>query len=88
MKIDFKKSFLKELKKLKNKRLRDDIHECIVQVEYANNLTQIKNIKKLIGYDVYYRIRVGDYRIGIKIEEDVVYFVIFEHRKDIYKGFP
>lgn len=88
MKTDFKKSFLKELKKLKNKSLKDEIHECIVQVESARNVTQIKNIKKLTGYDVYYRIRVGDYRVGVKIEKDLVYFVIFEHRKDIYKGFP
>jgi mRNA interferase RelE/StbE len=88
MKTDFKKSFLKELKKLKNKSLKDEIHECIIQVESARNLTQIKNIKKLTGYDVYYRIRVGDYRVGVKIEKDLVYFVIFEHRRDIYKGFP
>ena len=88
MKIDFRKSFLKELKKLKNKNLKNSIHECIVQVESAGNINQIKNIKKLAGYDVYYRIRVGDYRIGIKIEREIVHFVIFEHRKDIYKGFP
>jgi mRNA interferase RelE/StbE len=57
-------------------------------VESAGNLTQVKNLKKLVGYNIYYRIRVGDYRIGIKVEEEVVYFVVFEHRKDICKGFP
>jgi mRNA interferase RelE/StbE len=86
--IDFKKSFLKGLKNLSNKRLKNSINECIVQIEAVENITQIKNIKKLSGYDNYYRIRVGDYRIGIKIEEQIVYFVVFEHRKDIYKGFP
>jgi len=88
MKIEFKKSFLKELKKLKNKSLKANVAECILQVESAKNLSQIKNLKKLTGYDVYYRIRVGDYRIGIKIEKDVVFFVVFEHRKSIYQGFP
>ena len=88
MKIDFKKSFLKELKKLKNKSLKNSIHDCIIQVESAGNHTQIKNLKKLAGYDIFYRIRVGDYRIGVKIENEIVYFVVFEHRKDIYKGFP
>ena len=88
MKIEFKKSFLTELKKLKDKSLKANVAECILQVESAKNLSQIKNLKKLTGYDVYYRIRVGDYRIGIKIEKDVVFFVVFEHRKSIYQGFP
>lgn len=88
MKVDFKKSFLKELKRLNNKSLKNAIFECISQVESVENPTQIKNLKKLSGYDVYYRIRVGDYRIGVKIEKEIVYFVVFEHRKDIYKGFP
>jgi mRNA interferase RelE/StbE len=88
MKIEFKKSFLKELKKLKSKSLQHSIFECIVQVESADNINLIKNLKKLAGYDAHYRIRVGEYRIGVKIEKDLVYFVVFEHRKDIYKGFP
>ena len=88
MKVEFKKSFLKELKKLNNKGLKHSIEDCIIQVESADNISQIKNLKKLSGYDIYFRIRVGDYRIGIKIEDDIVYFVVFEHRKDIYKGFP
>ena len=88
MKVEFKNSFLKELKKLKNKSLKNSIADCIEQVESAQNISQIKNLKKLTGYDIYYRIRVGDYRIGLKVEKDVVYFVVFEHRKDIYRGFP
>ena len=86
--IEFKKSFLKELKKLKNKQLKDSIIDCITQIESSQNITDIKNLKKLTGYESYYRIRIGDYRIGIKIEDQIIYFVVFEHRKDIYKGFP
>ena len=88
MKIEFKKSFLSDIKKLKSKSLKDSVSDCIKQVESSVNLTQIKNLKKLTGYDKYYRIRMGDYRIGVKIENDTVYFVVFEHRKDIYRGFP
>jgi mRNA interferase RelE/StbE len=88
MKVEFKKSFLKELQKLRNKGLKNSIADCIVQVESANSISQIKNIKKLAGFDDYYRIRIGDYRIGLKIENNTVYFVVFEHRKDIYKKFP
>ncbi len=88
MNIEFKKSFLKEIKKLKNKSLKRSIIDCITQVESAQNLSQIKNIKKLTGYDFHYRIRISEYRIGIKVENEVLYFVVFEHRKNIYKTFP
>jgi mRNA interferase RelE/StbE len=88
MKVDFKKSFLKELKKLKNKSLQNAIYQSILQVESAENISQVHNLKKLNGFDHHYRIRVGEYRIGLKIEKEIVYFVVFEHRKDIYKGFP
>jgi mRNA interferase RelE/StbE len=88
MKVEFKRSFLKELQKLRDKTLKNHIIETITEVESAKNSTQIKNLKKLSGYDMYYRIKIGTYRIGIKIEKEVVYFVVFEHRKDIYRGFP
>lgn len=88
MKVSFKKSFLKELKKLKDKHLKDSVAACILQVESVSSVQKIKNIKKLAGYDHYYRIRVGDYRIGLKIEDDLIFFVVIEHRKDIYKMFP
>lgn len=88
MKVEFKKSFLKELKKLKSKSLQQSIYDCILQVEAAQSISSIKNLKKLAGYEWHYRIRLGDYRIGLKIENDTVYFVVCDHRKDIYKGFP
>jgi mRNA-degrading endonuclease RelE of RelBE toxin-antitoxin system len=34
-------------------------------------------------------LRAGDYRIGLKWDEEekILYFVTFNHRKDIYKAF-
>jgi len=88
MKVEFKKSFLKGLNKLKNKHLKNSIANCIIQVESAEKTTNIRNLKKLVGYDIYYRIRIGEYRIGLKVENNLVYFVVCEHRKEIYKKFP
>ena len=56
MKIEFKKSFLSDIKKLKSKSLKDSVTDCIKQVEFSINLRQIKNLKNLTGYDKYYRI--------------------------------
>jgi mRNA interferase RelE/StbE len=88
MKVEFKKSFLKDLKTIKNSNLKKSIASCIIEIENSKDLSSIRNLKKLSGYNNYYRIRINDYRLGLKVEEDVVYFVIIEHRKDIYKVFP
>lgn len=86
--VEFKNSFLKDLKKLKNKSLQHSIYHCIIQVESAESISEIKNIKKLKGYDSYFRIRIGDYRIGIKQVDGIIFFVVFDHRKDFYTIFP
>lgn len=90
MKVSFKNSFLKSIQKIRNSELKEDIFEVISNVENAQSLEEIQNFKKLKGYSVYFRIRIGDYRIGIKWVEETktVFFVTFDHRKNIYKKFP
>ena len=88
MKVEFKKSFLKDLKTIKNSNLKKSIANSIIEIENSKDLSSIRNLKKLSGYNNYYRIRINDYRLGLKVEKDVVFFVIIEHRKDIYKVFP
>jgi mRNA-degrading endonuclease RelE of RelBE toxin-antitoxin system len=53
MKVEFKNSFLKDLKKLKNKSLQNSIYNCILQIESAPNVSSIKNIKKLKGFETH-----------------------------------
>ncbi len=88
MKALFEKSFGRDLKKIKDKRLLRQAQEAIEQVESASSLNDVPNLKKLQGFDTYYRIRVGDYRIGIELSEGKVIFVCVLNRKDIYRYFP
>ncbi len=57
-------------------------------IEEAIFMSDIKGLKKLKGFKDAYRIRIGDYRLGIFINKDTVQFARFAHRKDIYKLFP
>jgi len=52
------------------------------------SLRDIRNLKKLKGYKNLFRIKIGDFRIGIFIENDTVEFARVVHHKDIYKLFP
>ncbi len=41
------------------------------------------------GFKTFYRIRLGDYRVGVELEADLmVRFIIIAHRKEIYRFFP
>ena len=88
MKTAFKATFLKALKKIDSNQLKGDIANAILNIESAENISQISQLKKLKGYKQYYRIRIGNYRIGIKIEGKTVYFVDVDHRGNIYRIFP
>ncbi len=88
MKVIFKSSFERDLKKIGNKSLVPEIEKMIENIEKAANVNDIENIKKLSGYKTFYRIKIKDFRLGLNIENDTVYFVRFLPRKDIYKLFP
>jgi mRNA interferase RelE/StbE len=88
VKVGFKTSFLKDSSKITNKATLKRIKATIETVEKAENLQNIADLKKLRGEDHYYRIRVGEYRIGLLVPEDACIFVRCLHRKDIYRYFP
>ena len=89
MKVEFKKSFVKDLKlKSNDKRLLEKVEQIIGMADDAENSHQISNLKKLKAESHYYRIRSGDYRLGLIIENDTVTFVRLLHRSDIYRFFP
>ena len=54
--------------------------------ELANN-PRPAGIKKLVGYDGHYRLRVGDYRVIYEIHDGKLTILVVEvgHRKDIYR---
>jgi len=88
VKIQFRASFAKDLRSIKNKDLLNRIKETIEQVEKALTPQDITNLKKLRGGINYYRLRVGEYRIGLTIKSDTVTFVRCLNRKEIYRYFP
>ena len=88
MKVSFKKSFIKDLKNLP-KNIQEKIKKLVFEeIPNKNSLSEIPGVKKLKGADNYYRIRIGDYRIGFKYENGKIVFYRVLHRKQIYKKFP
>ena len=88
MKTTITKTFIKKVSKIKDKKLRITIFAIIQEIELIDNIYEIRNMKKLSGHEFAYRIRIGKYRIGVFIKNEVVEFSNFDHRSKIYKIFP
>jgi mRNA interferase RelE/StbE len=88
MKTEFLKQFIKDADKLSVQSVRNEVIKAINNVEDSASPAGIRGLKKLSGCKNAFRIKIGDYRIGIFIEKDIVEFARVVHRKDIYKVFP
>ncbi len=88
MELEFRDSFLKDVKRIKETRVKKKIAAVISDAQKATSLLDLINVKKLEGSNTYYRIRVGDYRVGIKLQDKTLIFMRCLNRKDIYRYFP
>ena len=88
MKVAVQKSFEKDISKIKNKLLAQKILSTIEELETFGVISDIPHLKKLKGEGNYYRIRIGEFRLGFKIEKDTIVLLRIMARKDIYKYFP
>ncbi len=88
MKVRFQESFGKDLRRLRDKALLARIRETLQAVENAERLDEVPHLRKLQGGEKYYRIRIGDYRIGLILEGNVAVFVRALHRREVYRYFP
>jgi len=88
VKVVFRQSFERDLKKIKDRSMLDRVRQVIELIEAADNLQEMPNVKKLTGSKSFFRIRIGEYRIGIFLDADEVEFVRCLHRRDMYRYFP
>lgn len=88
MELEFRETFLKDVKRIKETAVKKKIATVISGAQKATSLLDLNNVKKLEGSTDYYRIRVGDYRIGVKLQSKTLIFMRCLNRKDIYRYFP
>lgn len=86
--VHFEKSFLKDIKKLNDTTIASKLKTIIKNFEEIDSMNNLQNIKKLKGHSLYYRLKIGNYRLGFKVEGNKIEIIRFLHRKDIYRLFP
>lgn len=88
MQITYQKRFLKELVRIPIKHRQRIERFVFDQFPQSKTIIETGRIERLKGYQGYYKIRFGDYRVGLKIDGDKVVFERVLHRKDIYRFYP
>ena len=79
MQIEFSEKFIKDIENIEEKKILIKLENII---ENIKNKKPIK-MKKIKGFKNFYRIRIGDYRLGIEMDKEKVIIKRFLHRKKI-----
>lgn len=88
MQIQFNRKFFKDLAAIGSKQRSQIEHFINQNVAHPEMIEKSGKLEKLKGYQNYYKIRIGDYRLGIRLEANICYFERVLHRKEVYKKFP
>ncbi len=87
--VRYTRTFCKELAKLLA-GVRERVEKTAFGAEVKEDPFLAGKAQKLKGYQDYYKLRFGSYRVGLSIdfEERVIEFRRVRHRNDIYRKFP
>lgn len=92
MLLHYRQLFLKDLKLLNDSHFRREVMDALVALRDAGSIEELlafHPVKKLQGYNHYYRLRIGEYRLGFRHENDGSLTLIrLRPRNDIYEKFP
>lgn len=86
--IEYRKRFLKELARIPSARRKEIEYFAFDILPQIQALGKEGNIEQMKGYPGFYKIRFGDYRVGLRLEGEIVILERVCHRKDIYRYFP
>ena len=88
MKIEYRKRFLKELAKIPSKN-RIKIEKFVFEeLPELDSIFESGKIEQMKGYPSYYKVRFGSYRVGLKMENEIVILERVLDLKDIYRYYP
>jgi len=86
--VQYRKSFLRDLKKLKRQPVYGRIFElAFTTLPEADRLRDVVGVKAMRGYPNRYRIRIGDYRVGIQVQGTNIQVMRVLHRREFYRYF-
>ncbi|WP_292436336.1 type II toxin-antitoxin system RelE/ParE family toxin [Methylobacter sp.] len=88
MKVEYSKNFLKELAAVPSD-VRSKIESFVFdELVSASSIYEMGKVEKMKGYDGFYKVRFGNYRLGLMLKNETIAVKTVMHRREIYKFFP
>jgi mRNA interferase RelE/StbE len=88
MKVEYSKKFLKQLAAVPGD-IRSKIESFVFEeLVSTSSIYEMGKVEKLKGYDGFYKVRFGNYRLGLVVENETITVKTVMHRREIYKFFP
>jgi mRNA interferase RelE/StbE len=89
LEITYTKTFLKDLAKVIPVKRRRQIEKFVFEdLPILSSIENAGNVEKMTGYKNHYKVRFGDYRVGIFKNNSTPELQRVLNRKEIYKFFP
>lgn len=88
MKVKYSKKFLKQLAAVPSD-IRSKIESFVFdELVSTSSIYEMGKVEKMKGYDGFYKVRFGNYRLGLVLENEIITVKTVMHRREIYKFFP
>ena len=88
MNLDPSPAFNRDLRRIRDRHLQRRIARKIQELEASDSISEVVGVRPMTGWERHYRIRIGNYRMGLAVDGNVVTLLRFLHRRDIYRYFP
>ena len=86
--MEFRNSFLKDIKKVKQTAIKSLVKKVIEDCEQADTISDIPHCEPLHSRGKFFKIKHRQYRLGVYIDKGTVEFLKFGTRQNFYKDFP
>ncbi len=88
MEVKYSKKFLKQLAAVPSD-IQSKIESFVFdELVSTSSIYEMGKVEKMKGYDGFYKVRFGNYRLGLVLENEIITVKAVMHRREIYKFFP
>jgi mRNA interferase RelE/StbE len=88
MTVEPTRRFLRDVRGIGSAQIRRRLDQAIQELIEADNITEVAGVSRLRAEGQHYRIRIGDYRLGITMDGETAVLRRFLPRGEIYRYFP
>ena len=88
MEIRYHNQFHRDLRRLGNPSLAAQVEQVIEELKAAPTIRDMHGVSRMTAPGEHYRVRIGEYRLGITMDGQTAILRRFLPRGEIYRRFP